>query len=160
MHARNLVAARFGLLIFVVTLLVAAGGCSDDTEDTTTPPATETATPQPADETSPSPDASPTASGGSTVNGVIVHVTGTGLDGQTYQAAQPINCVAYLNTEVAPVVVEANKGKVCIDFARSAFSGTEGVMQVLVVGTDDRWDLTLELQDLSWVVTGAGRLGE
>ncbi len=160
MHARNLIAARFGLLITVVMLFIAGGGCNDDAEDPTTPPATETATSQPADDTSPSPDVSPTATGGSTVNGVIVYVTGTGLDGQTYEAAQPINCVAFLNTELAPVVVEANRGKVCIDFARSEFSGTEGVMEVLVVGTEDRWDLTLELQDLSWIVTGAKRLDE
>ncbi len=160
MYARWLVAARFGLLIFVVTLFVAAGGCNDDDEDTTTPSGTETATAEPADETSPSPDASPTASGGSTVNGVIVYVTGTGLDGQTFEVAQPINCAAYLDTEVTPVVVEANKGKVCIDFAQSEFSSTEGVMEVLVVGTDNRWRLTLERQDIAGIVTGDNRSGE
>jgi hypothetical protein len=160
MHARYLLAARLGALIFAMALFVAAAGCDGDDEDATTPSAAETATTEPADGTPASQDDATPASGGSTVNGVIVYVTGTGLDGQRFEAAQPINCSAYLDADTDPLTVERAQGKVCIDFTRSAFAGTEGVMEVMVVGTDDRWDLTLELQDFSWVVTGAARPGE
>jgi hypothetical protein len=92
---------------------------------------------------------------------VTAYVTGTGLDGETFDVAQPINCNAFLDPEADPLSFQAAQGKVCIDFANSEFMDvTEGVMEVLVVGTEDRWRLTLEPRDLSWVVTGAEYAGE
>ena len=46
-------------------------------------------------------------------------------------------------------------GQICINFNNSEFSGTSGFMEVLVYGTEATWELSLELQNLSWVVTGA-----
>jgi hypothetical protein len=140
---------RLGLLALAMALTLIAAGCDGDGEDATTPPA-ETVTPA-ADGS----DETPTTSGGSALDNVTAYVTGTGLDGETFEVAQPINCNAFLDPEADPVTFQAAQGKVCIDFRRSEFSETEGVMGVLVVGTEDRWRLTLKLQNLSWVVTGA-----
>lgn len=51
--------------------------------------------------------------------------------------------------------MEAATGKICIHFANSAFGETSGVAEVAAYGTEATWNLTLELQDSSWVVTAA-----
>jgi len=107
-----------------------------------------------------SPSASPTPRPGekqSSVSGVVAYVTEKGLDGRRYELTDPLNCEAI----VEPGELEDAQGKVCASFSSGEFSSARGVIEVRVFGTEESWELTLELQrDLSWLVTGAKHSGE
>ncbi len=132
-----------GLLTLAIPLVLIAAACADDGDEAPTAPAD---TP-----TADGGEASPTATGNSTTGAVVAYVTETGLDGETFEVTEPINCKAF------PQVAEEEEliGKICIDFNNSEFSNTSGVMAVWVYGTETTWGLSMELQNLSWVVTGA-----
>jgi hypothetical protein len=107
-----------------------------------------------------SPSASPTTKPGekqSSVSGVVTFVAEKGLDGRRYELTDPLNCEAI----VEPAEVEDAQGKVCVSFASGQFSSDKGAIEVRVFGTEESWELTLELRpDLSWLVTGAKHTGE
>ncbi len=132
-----------GLLTLAVPLILIAAACADDGEEAPTVPADTPA----AD----GGEAFPTVTGTSVVSAVVAYVTETGLDGETFEVTEQINCNAFVDVpeEEKPV------GQICINFNNSEFSDTSGVMEVWAYGTEATWDLTLELQNLSWVVTGA-----
>ena len=96
-------------------------------------------------------EASPTVTGNSVIGAVTAFVTETGLDGETFEVANPINCNAFVEV----VEEEGPLGQIYINFNNSEFSGTSGVVEVWAFGTEATWDLNLELQNLSWVVRGA-----
>jgi hypothetical protein len=144
MFSKRVRGLSVGLLTLAIPLVLIAAACADDGDEAPTAPAD---TP-----TADGGEASPTTTTGNTVIGaVIAYVTETGLDGETFEAAEPINCMAF------PQVPEEEKliGQICINFNNSEFSDTSGVMEVWVYGTETTWGLSLELQNLSWVVTGA-----
>jgi hypothetical protein len=132
-----------GLLTLAIPLVLIAAACADDGEEVTTVPAD---TPI-AD----GGEASPAATGTSAIGAVAVYVTETGLDGETFDVSETINCSAFVDVPEE----EKPQGRICINFANSEFSGTSGVMEVWVLGTETTWELSMELQNLSWVVTGA-----
>ena len=89
--------------------------------------------------------------------GVVKFVTEKGLDGRAYGLSDPLNCEEI----VEPAALEGARGKVCVSFASGRFLSSNGTIEVRVVGTNQSWELTLELQpDLSWLVTGAKSSGE
>jgi hypothetical protein len=132
-----------GLLTLAVPLILIAAACADDGDEVPTLPA-DTPTADGA-------DASPTVAGNSAIGAVEAYVIETGLDGEIFEVTDPINCLAFVE------VSEEEKpfGEICINFNNSEFTETSGVIKVWAYGTEDTWDLTLELQNLSWVVTGA-----
>ena len=132
-----------GLLTLVIPFIIIAAACGDDGDETPTVPV-DTPTADGA-------GAFPTITGNSTIGAVEAYVIETGLGGEIFEVTNPINCLAFAE------VPEEEKpfGKICINFINSEFSQTSGVMEVWEYGTEDTWDLTLELQNLSWVVTGA-----
>jgi hypothetical protein len=83
---------------------------------------------------------------------VSEYVSTVGLDGETFQVTDPIDCAAVED-------VEAAVGRVCIDFAGSQLGDTSAVVRVGVYATDAVWELTLEFRGESWVVTGAEHVG-
>ena len=119
-----------GLLTLAIPLVLIAAACADDGEEATTVPAD---TP-----TADGGEASPAATGISAIGAVAVYVTETGLDDETFDVSETINCSAFVDVP-----------------AEEKFSGTSGVMEVWVLGTETTWELSMELQNLSWVVTGA-----
>jgi hypothetical protein len=131
------------LLTLAILLIFVAAACTDDGDEPATVPA---ATPTPDGE-----EASPTAAANSVIGAVEAYVTETGLDGETFEVTDPINCLAFVE------LAEEEKpfGRICINFNNSDFGDTSGVMEVWEYGTEATWDLTLELQNLSWVVTAA-----
>lgn len=139
-RVRDLIAA---VLTLTVLLVIMAAACTDDGDEPATVPA---ATP-----TADGEEASPTAAANSVIGAVAAYVTGTGLDGETFEVTDPINCLAF--AELADE--EKPFGQICINFNNSQFSDTTGVVEVWAYGTEDFWDLTLELQNVSWVVTAA-----
>lgn len=132
-----------GLLTLAIPSILMAAACADDGEEAPTVPAD---TPTPVGT-----EAFPTPLGSSAIDAVVAYVTETGLDGQTLEVTNPINCNAFAN------VPEEEKplGQICINFNNSEFSDTSGVIEVWAYGTEATWKLTLELQDFTWVVTGA-----
>ena len=154
------------LLTLAVPVILIAAACTDDGDEAPTVPAgTPTAsagtpTPGNGDESPTAPAGTPTPAAGEQTpiaspnpiaEIVAAYVAGTGLGGQTFELAQPVNCKAI----VEEVDKEAAAGKICIHFANSRFGETSGVAEVLVYGTEVAWELTFERQDGAWVVTGA-----
>lgn len=130
------------LLILLIPLILMASACGDDGGEDTVPTDTPTTDGE---------EASPTALATSAIGAIEAYVTEIGLDGEIFEVTDPINCNAFVD------VPEEDKpfGKICIDFRNSDFSETSGVIEVSAYGTEDAWEVTLELQNLSWVVTGA-----
>jgi hypothetical protein len=132
------------LILLVCLILMAACGDGGDEAPTIladTPVADEV-------------EASPSVTADSVIAVVTSYVTETGLDGETFEVTDPINCKAFpdVSGEDAPI------GRVCIDFNSSEFGESSGVIEVWEYGTESTWRLTLELQDISWAVTGVEEL--
>ena len=152
MFVKRICGISLPVLTLVIPLILAAAACGGDGEEAPTPdgaeasPTVPVATPT-ADDVQPS----PTTSGNSVISAVTAYVTETGLDGETFEVTNPINCNAFPDVpeEDAPV------GQICINFNNSDFGDISGVIEVWAYGTDSRWKLALELQNMSWVVTGA-----
>jgi hypothetical protein len=132
-----------GLLTLAISLVLIAAACADDGDEASTVPA---GTP-----TADGVEASPTATGNSLIGAVVAYVTETGLDSEIFEVTEPINCNAFAEylEEEKPI------GQVCINFNNSEFGLTSGVIEVLAYDPEATWNLTLELQNISWVVTGA-----
>ncbi len=132
-----------GLLTLAIPIILIAAACGDDGEEAPTVPV---ATP-----TADGGEPSPITTGSSVEDAITAYITETGLDGETFEITEPINCNAFqqVDEEEQPV------GQFCINFNSSDFTDTSGVIQVWAYGTEVTWDLTLELQNYSWVVTGA-----
>ncbi len=143
MFSKRVRGLSVGLLTLAIPLVLIAAACADDGDEAPTAPAD---TP-----TADGGEASPTVTGTSVIGAVVAYVTETGLDGETFEVTEPINCNAFV--EVAEE--EKPVGQICINFNNSEFSGTSGVMEVWAYGTEATWELSLELQNLSWIVTGA-----
>jgi hypothetical protein len=143
MFSKRVRGLSLGLLTLAIPLVLIAAACADDGDEAPTAPADTPA----ADGA----EASPTVTGTSVIGAVVAYVTETGLDGETFEVTEQINCNAFAEVpeEEKPV------GQICINFNNSEFSDTSGVMEVWVYGTETTWGLSLELQNLSWVVTGA-----
>ena len=131
-----------GLLALAIPIILVTA-CADDGEDAPSAPA--------GSPTADGAEASPTVTGNSVIGAVTAYVTETGLDGETFKVTNPINCNAFVEVleEEGPI------GQICINFSNSEFSDASGVIEVREYGTEATWDLTLELQNISWVVTGA-----
>jgi hypothetical protein len=143
MFSKRVRALSVGLLALAIPLVLIAAACEDGGEEATTVP-DDTATADAG-------EASPTATANSAIGAVAVYVTETGLDGEIFDVTEPINCNAFVDIPEE----QQPRGKICIYFNNSEFTETSGVMEIRAYGTGATWDLTLELQDLSWVVTGA-----
>ena len=130
------------LLTLTIPLFLIAAACADNGDGDSFP----TGTPTPDEQ-----EASPTAVANTVIGAIEAYVTETGLDGEVFEVTEPINCFAF--AEMAEE--EKPFGQICINFANSQFGNTSGVMEVWEYGTEATWNLTLELQNLSWVVTGA-----
>ncbi len=143
MFSKRVRGLSVGLLTLAIPLVLIAAACADDGEETPTVPADTPA--------ANGVEASPTVTGNSAVGAVVAYVTETGLDGETFEVTEQINCNAFAQ------VAEEEKpiGKICINFNNSEFNNNSGVMEVWVYGTETTWGLSLELKNLSWVVTGA-----
>ncbi len=143
MFSKSVRGLSVSLLTLAIPIILLAAACADDGEEGSTV-ATDTPTADNA-------EASPTPLGNSVIGAVVAYVTEAGLNGDTFEVTQPINCNAFpgVSEEEEPV------GQICINFHNSNFSDTSGVIEVWAYGTEATWDLTLELQNLSWVVTGA-----
>jgi hypothetical protein len=133
----------FGVVTLAIPLILMAAACADDGGEAPTVPAD---TP-----TADGVEISPTVSGNSVIGAVTAYVTETGIDGETFEVTDPINCSAF--AEVAEE--EKPSGQICINFANNEFTDTSGVVEVWAYGTDAAWKLSLELQNLAWIVTGA-----
>jgi hypothetical protein len=131
-----------GLLTLAIPIILMATACADDGEEGPTV-ATDTPTEDGA-------EASPAPLGNSVIGAVVAYVTQTGLDGETFEVTEPINCNAFPEASGEEPV-----GQICINFNNSNFIDTSGVIEVWAYGTEATWDLDLELQNLSWIVTGA-----
>ncbi len=130
------------LTLAVPVILMTAARTGDGDEVPTVP--TDTPTPDGA-------EASPTAARNSVIGAVEAYVIETGLDSEIFEVTDPINCLAF--AEAAEE--EKPFGQICINFNNSEFGDSSGVIEVWAYGTEDAWDLALEVQDLGWVVTGA-----
>jgi hypothetical protein len=131
-------AAALALAALVVACSSGGGGSTPDEAATSTAEAT------------PTPAESPTAT--SAQQATIAFVENEGLDGETHPFADEINCRAYPITDEPP---DELVGSACIDFILSHFEKDNGSMAVRILGEEGVWDVTLELQDVAWVATGA-----
>jgi hypothetical protein len=87
MFSRRVRGLSVGLLTLAILLILIAAACADGGEEAPTVPAD---TP-----TADGGEASPTASGTSVIGAVVAYVTETGLDGETFEVTERINCNAF-----------------------------------------------------------------
>ncbi|MFQ5880637.1 MAG: SH3 domain-containing protein [Dehalococcoidia bacterium] len=88
----------------------------------------------------------------SPLQAVIEYVATTGFDGETFEFTDPVEC-----RQVPEEEIEIHVGKFCL---LNADIGPTGA--TIVVGafqSDFIWELTLELQDNTWVVTNVEYVG-
>ena len=141
--------AALGILALAAAVLLMAAACADGGGAGSTPLATSPVAG--GNET-----AAPTS--GSMVDVVTDYVTKTGLDGATFQTTYPINCKAFADPEDPQR--EAAMGKICINFISARFTRTDGVIDVEKVGTEASWEISMEVGEGGWVVTGAKAKGQ